>query len=44
MLNTDVFKFEFVNRKRERQIIDKFIGNFLEPTKQALWMRRTWYW
>ena len=23
MLNTDVFKFEFVNRMRERKIVDK---------------------
>lgn len=38
MLNTDVFKFEFVDRTKERQIIDNFIGNFSETTKQALWI------
>lgn len=38
MLSTDIFKFEFVDRTRERQIIDNFIGNFSETTKQALWI------
>lgn len=38
MLNTDVFKFEFVNRTRERKIIDNFIGNFNENVGYALWI------
>lgn len=38
MLNTDVFKFEFVNRMRERKIVDNFIGNFKENVGYALWI------
>lgn len=38
MLNTDVFKFEFVNRARERKIVDNFIGNFKEKVEYALWI------
>lgn len=38
MLNTDLFKFEFVDRIKEREIVAKFIDSFKESKKYALWI------
>lgn len=38
MLNTDIFKFEFVDRTEERQIIDRYLHDFSESPNYALWI------
>ncbi len=38
MLNTDLFRFEFVDRFKEREIVAKFIGSFMESKQYALWI------
>lgn len=38
MLNTDIFKFEFVDRTEERQIIDDYLLNFSNSPNYALWV------
>lgn len=39
MLNTDIFKFEFVDREGERQAIDEYLSDFSQSTPYALWIR-----
>lgn len=39
LLNTDIFRFEFVDRKGERQAIDEYLSDFSQCTPYALWMR-----
>lgn len=38
MLNTDIFKFEFVDRYKEREILDDFFSGNLDNTCYALWL------
>lgn len=38
MLNTDIFKFEFVDRKNERQLIDAYLSDFTKSLGYALWL------
>ena len=38
MLNTDIFKFEFVDRVEERRTIDKYLLNFSKSSNYTLWM------
>ena len=38
MLNTDIFKFEFVDRTEERQIIDNYLFDFSNNSDYALWI------
>lgn len=38
MLNTDIFKFEFVNRYKEREILDDFFNGNLDKTYYSLWL------
>lgn len=39
MLNTDIFKFEFVDRRGERQAIDEYLSDFSQCTPYVLWIR-----
>lgn len=38
MLNTDIFKFEFVDRVEERQKIDEFLSDFTKAQGHILWL------
>lgn len=38
MLNTDIFKFEFVDRTKEREIIDEYVSDFSKTLGYALWL------
>lgn len=39
MLNTDIFKFEFVDRSDERAAIDQYLCNFANAPGFALWLQ-----
>lgn len=39
MLNTDIFKFEFVDRMLERQIVDEYLSNSLIDCNYILWIQ-----
>lgn len=39
MLNTDIFKFEFVDRVEERQTIDRYLADFTRSPGYALWLK-----
>lgn len=38
MLNTDIFKFEFVDREEERRIIDSYLIDFSKSLSYILWI------